>query len=99
MEILEGFTKLNKDTKKAQTLVHNFVMSKYYGLWQIYVKPSKRKEKIYSYWLNYYARFKTSKNFCIPTYNAHIFTIAFTINKNTQLVYITPSNNYIIDLI
>lgn len=98
MEILQGFTKLNKNTKKARRFICNFVMAKQYALWQIYEKPSKRKEKIYSYWLNYYARFKTSKGFCIPTYNAQFFTIAFTLNK-TQLVYITSKNNYIIDLL
>ena len=99
MEILQGFTKLNKNTKKAQNLICNFVMAKNYALWQIYDKPSKKKSNAYNYWLNFYGKCKTSKNFCIPTYNAQIFTIAFTINKNTQLVYITPTNKYIIELI
>lgn len=99
MEILQGFTKLNKNTKKAKSFIKNFVHAKNLYLWQVYDKPSKRKEKVFGYWWKFYRDLKTSGNFCIPTYNTSTFTIAFTINNTKQLVYITPTNNYIIDLI
>ena len=99
MEILQGFTKLDKNTKKARNFIRNFVMSKHCTLLQTYDKASKDKIEIYEKWLNFYANIATSANFCIPTFNTYTFTIAFTINKGAQLAYITPKNKYIIDLI
>ena len=99
MEILQGFTKLNKNTKKARGFIRNFMRATAKNLNEIYCNYSDKKRNVFAYWLNFYSNLKTKDNWYIPTFNGDIFTIAFTINKGTQLAYITPTNNYIIDLI
>lgn len=94
--------KLNNTTKKAQQLIENWERSPWYrSIWDCYEKPSRAKIDAY-YECIEQMRNDNGDGGCITGFNTCTFTFAYKrTNKETgvvQLVYITPYNQYEIDL-
>lgn len=92
--------KLNKNTQKAKQFIENYKRAKNNGnLFDVYKNNSCKK----------YLAIMRCKDICqayngknpkITSYNTFVFTYAFIVENDIQkqLVYITPNNEYIIEL-
>ena len=87
---------LNKNTQQAQRYIYNYKDSckrGYTDLFKVYGSYSYSKEKA----LDYCLKLKNELigfDGCIASHNSQIFTYAFRVGSD--LIYITPSNDYII---
>lgn len=93
-------TKLNKNTQKAKQFIYNYNRANNDGnLYDVYKNNSCKK----------YLAIMRCKDICnyyngkepkITSYNTFVFTYAFITEQDgkKQLVYITPNNDYIIEL-
>ena len=89
---------LNKNTQKAKQFIKNYDRATNNGeLWQVYDKTSDNKQRVFVYCKKLQNELN-GNDAKIPTKNTFIFTFAFTIDNGKKLVYITPENNYIIEL-
>ena len=93
-------TKLNKNTKKAKQLIDNYERATNNGeLYQVYNNYSCYKERAINY-CKTLQKTNNGKNGKITSFNSQIFTYAFVSENDnkTTLYYITPNNEYIIEL-
>ena len=93
------FEILSKPTRKVAYLLRNacyWEMSpngQPRTIWDAYKNPSCYKERIYNDWADF---FKGYTDFRIVSHNCNFFSIA--VRCGGVLYYITPHNNYMIDL-
>ena len=68
-------------------------------IYQCYDRPSQAKISIFKEWVEY-AREVGASNWGIASYNANIFTFDFMFSYNDVVYYahITPSHNYICEV-
>ena len=99
------FEVLAKHTKKVAYLLRSACYwemnpnGKPRTIWDAYKKPSNDKERIFiewAKWFNYDYEGGSSIDFRIVSHNCNFFSIACRVNE--FLFYITPCNNYMIDL-
>lgn len=92
-------TELKYGSKKATSLVDNYMNSRNRTLANCYVRPSSAKEKA-DFWCRYYMISNGGYDYRICTYNAQIFTAAFRFKEKgiEYLCYMTPTYNYKIRL-
>jgi len=93
---------LNKETKKAQIYISNYSKARDNGqsqLWSVYGNYSRQKEEIFTKWFNNMLDIN-GFGLYITTFSKFVFTLGFKLEQgnNTYLLYITPSENYIIEL-
>ena len=92
-----SFTELNKDTKKAQSLVHNWDNYEGTELWEVYGSHSYAKERSYQDIKALMSRVG-GWALCITSHCTCFYTCAFLLERDgvKYLAYITPSHNYLI---
>lgn len=74
------------------------------NLYDCYNKPSLRKQRIYEWWEDWYYSFCSDDRLgriTIYSYNTNMFTLIMAIKYNNKCyhLYITPSHNYIMEII
>lgn len=97
------FEVLNKPTKKVVYLLRNACYWEMNPnghprtIWDAYNNPSYRKEEIFRTWAKWFDYENGSDiDFRIVSHNSNFFSIA--VRLGDFLFYITPHNNYMIDL-
>lgn len=85
--------------KKVKGGVNN-INTNLKDLYQCYDRPSTSKILIYNEWCDF-AKKVDASNFGIASYNANIFTFDFMFSFNDVIYYahITPSHNYIYEVL
>ena len=97
------FTQLNRNTKKAQQYIKNYLRAlrntNNTTIYDIYQRPSSDKIEAYKD-CEYWARYYKGKNIRYYSYNSFTFVCGFIYNNDfaRYLVVITHKNNYRIKL-
>ena len=86
-------TIISKDSKKGEQLKANANRFDGYTLYEVYDKPSYRKEKAWEY-CKYLCKKYNGTNLHIVGHNCNFFTVSFNIGD--KVAYITAANNYLI---
>ena len=84
-------------TKRQKAIVDSYYKSTITELSECYHKFSARKRQAYN---NCVARKRLDggDGFRIISYNVNIFTVGYTIDNGTKLVYITPTEKEVIEI-
>ena len=84
-------------TKRQRAIVDSYYSSTITELGECYHKFSERKRQAYN---NCVAqkRLDGGDDFRIMSYNVNIFTVGYTIDNGTKLVYITPTKKEVIEI-
>lgn len=86
-------TIISKDSKKGEQLKANANHFDGYTLYEVYDKPSYRKEQAWEYCRNLCKKYNGT-NLHIVGHNTCTFSVSFNIGD--KVAYITNANNYLI---
>ena len=84
-------------TKRQRAIVNSYYDSTIRELGKCYHTFSERKLQAYKNCVHHYLE-DDGQDFRIISYNIHIFTVGYTIDNGTKLVYITPSKKEVIEI-
>ena len=82
---------IKKTTKKGETVKARCNYYEGRTLYDVYNKPSYRKQAIYDAWLKE-AYYIGARNFHITSHNSQVFCLGF--ETDTHYYHITPMHNY-----
>ena len=89
----EDFTIISKESKKGEQLKERATCFDGYTLYDVYDRPSYRKEKAWDYCRELCRKYHGT-NLHIVGHNTCTFSVSFDIGDN--VAYITAANNYLI---
>ena len=91
---------LNKNTKKAKQYINNYNKSNKTTLRDCFKSWSNEKENIFNEYIAKCYNEDGGSNFKIASYNHNVVVFGYIVEKDDKkyLYYITPSNDYIIEL-
>ena len=84
-------------TKRQRAIVESYYDSTIIDLGKCYHKFSERKRQAYKDCVHQYLE-DDGQNFRIISYNTFMFTVGYTIDNETKLVYITPTKKEVIEI-
>ena len=84
-------------TKRQRAIVNSFYDSTNRYLCDCYHTPSERKRQAYDYCVELFHDDR-GDDFRIISYNTFMFTVGYTRNNGTELVYITPTKKEVIEI-
>ena len=84
-------------TKRQRAIVNSYYKSTITELGECYHTFSERKRQAYKDCLHQYLE-DDGQYFRIVSYNTSIFTVGYTIDNGTKLVYITPTKKEVIEI-
>ena len=87
------YTIISKDSKKGEQLKWNANRFDGYSLYEVYDRPSYRKEKAWGYCKDLCRKYNGT-NLHIVGHNSSFFSVSFDIGD--KVAYITHANNYLI---
>ena len=84
-------------TKRQRAIVDSYYKSTITELGECYHTFSERKRQAYN---NCAAQYHLDDGYCfrIISYNTFMFTVGYTRNNGTELVYITPTKKEVIEI-
>ena len=89
----EDFTIISKESKKGKQLKWNATRFDGSTLYNVYDRPSYRKEKAWVYCKNLCRKYHGT-NLHVVGHNCNFFSVSFNIGD--KVAYITRDNNYLI---
>ena len=84
-------------TKRQRAIIDSYYNSTITELGECYHKFSERKRQAYNNCIAH-KRLDGGDDFRIISYNVNIFTVGYTIDNGTKLVYITPTKKEVIEI-